>query len=247
MDPVSNNPGTAYLPDVFCWTKFGDEAGESAYSIFRRKEVERQRNGGVFLWGIGQSIRPSLVELLRVVTFPRVFFSPIRSAPASRDVSPAAVVIWCQGVGFDGQPYVLPEYSLVTSRRDASAARAYHFALVCDSETPITARRSDLPPLSLHGLRNLVSGSPLGSSQVTSVVRRDQAHDGAGAEYPIVAEARLVYPYLVRLTQGIVIPGTLGVDAASRATTEHAVGELLRLRLEATCEGMVIQAALPGM
>src|SRR5262245_58116077 len=81
------------LPEVFCWTKFGTEAGERVWSIFRRKEIERRRNDGIFLWGIGHSIRPSLVDLLAVTRSPEVLFSPMKSAPSKQDAAPSALVV----------------------------------------------------------------------------------------------------------------------------------------------------------
>src|ERR1700724_2121575 len=117
MGSLGNDQRGVFLPEVFCWTKFGDEAGEAARAIFRRKEAERKGNRGTFLWGIGQSIRPSLLELLHIASAPEVLFSPMRSAAARHDVSPSSVVVWSEGIGLDGQLYVLPEHSLVTSRR----------------------------------------------------------------------------------------------------------------------------------
>jgi hypothetical protein len=225
------------LPEAFCWTKFGAEAGEWAGSIFGRKEIERRRNGGTFLWGIGQSIRPSLLELLRVTAYPEVLFSPIRSAPSSRDVLPADVVLWCEAVGCDGRPFKIPEYSLVTSRRDNVAPRATHFALVCECEDSIIHMETDFARVALGELRNFVSGSPLGSSQVTSVVRRTRNTEQASAEYPIVAHARLVYPYLVRLTHGIPVPRALRLDGVGNADLESAMGELFRLRQYGSTRG----------
>lgn len=47
---------TMALPDYFVWTRYGTEGGEAAGSILARKEQERQRAGGLFLWGIGNSV-----------------------------------------------------------------------------------------------------------------------------------------------------------------------------------------------
>jgi hypothetical protein len=52
------------LPGFFCWTRIGPEAAEPIQGILRRKEQERVANGGVFLWGIGNAVGPSLSELL---------------------------------------------------------------------------------------------------------------------------------------------------------------------------------------
>lgn len=229
MGPLGNNPQSVSVPEVFCWTKFGDEAGECPGSIFRRKEVERQRNRGTFLWGIGQSIRPSLVQMLRITPAPRVLFSPIKSLPAPHDASPSSVVIWYEGVGLDGHPYALPKYSLVTSRRDDRLPRTHHFALVCERKSPITPREEDAPRLKSASLRNLVSGSPIGSSQVTSVVRFAGEAGQSGSDYPVVTEAQLVAPYLVRLTCGVVVPSPRKLDLLSQSDPASGIEGLLRM------------------
>src|SRR5436190_21777164 len=110
-----NDRGCRQLPGVFCWTKFGAEAGESAASIFQRKELERKRNHGVFLWGIGNSILPSLVHLLDATDEPQVLFSPMRSAAASRDSRPSRLIVWSKAIGYDGLPFTMPTHSVVTS------------------------------------------------------------------------------------------------------------------------------------
>ena len=115
------------LPLAFCWSKFGIEAGESTRSILERKEVERQRNDGVFLWGIGTSIRPSLRVLLDSTPSPRVVFTPMLSRPAERDSSPSAVVLWNTATDLDGCPYELPRHSLITSSKPGWN-RNRHFA-----------------------------------------------------------------------------------------------------------------------
>ncbi len=87
------------LPEVFCWTRFGTEAGQPIDEILDRKEQERAANSGMFFWGIGNSIGPSLRELLRCTPSPEVLFSPTRSTPRREDVAPPAVVAWT-GLGF---------------------------------------------------------------------------------------------------------------------------------------------------
>ena len=67
------------LPEYFCWTRFGTEAAEPIDSILGRKERERVANRGIFVWGIGNAIGPSIRELLRREAQPEVLFSPIKS------------------------------------------------------------------------------------------------------------------------------------------------------------------------
>ncbi len=50
-------------------------------------------------------------------------------------------------------------------------------------------------------LRNLVSGNPLGVSQVTAVVRTVQKQPDSGMRYGVAMRAELAPPYFVRLTE----------------------------------------------
>jgi hypothetical protein len=126
------------LPTYFCWTRFGTEAGEVINHIFERKEQERTANGGVFFWGIGNAIGPSIRELLRRTAIPEVLFSPMRSKPRLADVKPLAVVRWTAAETLEGEPFQLPEQSLVTSRYDPGKSG---YALVCFSSRPLSELR----------------------------------------------------------------------------------------------------------
>jgi len=226
----SNDPTRPAIPDVFCWTKFGAEAGEVPTSIFQRKELERRRNGGVFLWGIGQSIGPSLPELLHATSEPEVLFSPIRTPAAVRDASPSQVVIWCDAVGYDGRRFRLPEHSLVTSRMDPARPPSGHYALVCAAESPILWPEGKDDYVAPETLRNLRSGASLGASQVTAVVRRIRGAVPGCNQYPVLARARLAYPYLVRLTRTVPVPSSCRLDRAGLEAFDSAMELLLRLR-----------------
>lgn len=238
MAPADNHSPHIGLPSVFCWTKFGTEAGEATASIFERKEIERQRNGGVFLWGIGSSIRPSLVALLQETEYPEVIFSPMKSAAAKRDVSPERLVLWTHADTYDGTPYEIPEYSLVTSRADSALSKKSHFALICKSTEPLVAPSnvtSSQGSVCLEELRNLRTGSTLGASQVTSVVRRvtsDRTSGAATVNYPVAVRARLIYPYFVRLSKAFPIPDSLRLDRPTQQASREAMEELLRCRRE---------------
>lgn len=210
------------LPNLFCWTRFGTEAGQSVQSILARKEEERQANGGVFLWGIGNAIGPSLRRLLELVETPRVFFSPISSPPRRDDCSPPSVVAWSSASTLDGRSYSIPESCLVTSRWDPNAPKGSHYALVCKSDESLLRLRSH-GAIAFSSLRNLVSGQSIGSSQVTAVVRRDDAVS-EGREYDLMIAAELVAPYLVTLTEPIVIdcsPGAVWEDVVTAVWTER--------------------------
>src|SRR5579883_2254032 len=100
---VSSSP----IPDLFCWTRYGMEAGESVDQILSRKELERQGNNGLFLWGIGNAIGPAIRELVKRCQSPEVLFSPIKSRPRPADASSENVVAWTNAEAVDGNPYQL--------------------------------------------------------------------------------------------------------------------------------------------
>lgn len=190
---------TVNLPECFCWSRFGTEAGQFIDQIVNRKEQERLANDGMFLWGIGNAIGPSMRELLHRTQTPEAFFSPIKSAPRPEDVAPPAVVAWTTAETLEGDSFSLPGCSLVTSRYDPLAPKTTHYALVCFSDSPLCVSRAK-EKISLKGLRNLLTGRPVGSSQVTAVVQLTEA---AGLvetpAYDIALRARLIYPYFLRL------------------------------------------------
>lgn len=199
LHDVDTQSMAEHLPDLFCWTKYGTEAGEDIGTILARKEAERSVSGGTFLWGIGNAIGPSVEALLAQTEKPQVVFTPMRSRPAARDVTPAQVALWHRGFGLDGEPVELPGFSCVTSR--ISPNRNYHYALVCRSERPIAVSASGRPSFASTHLQNLRSGSKVGASQVTSVVRRVACALGLlPSNYTVSFTADLVAPYIVRLT-----------------------------------------------
>jgi hypothetical protein len=200
------------LPDHFCWSRFGTEAGESIEQILGRKEAERIETGGIFYWGIGSSVGPGLVELIRRQPDPEVLFSPIKSRPRLEDASPRLVVRWRSGKALDGAQVELPEAVCVTSRAAKLDETGLHYALVCASAEPL--RFCDQGRLRFSELRNLRNSSRLGASQVTAIVSR-VAHGQLGqeAEYVVALRARLVAPYFVRLSD----PEPIAVEQARSA------------------------------
>lgn len=162
-------------------------------------QLERRRTGGVFFWGIGNPVGPGIAELGRRVACPEVLFSPIKSPPRVVDVHPPAVVRWHGAVTPAGEHLGLPETVLVES----GYSKAPRYALVCESHDPLRPR--DLGELKFAELRNIVTGNPLGASQVTAVVERlPVCHDGRA--YVVALRARLVAPFFVRLVDPVVEP-----------------------------------------
>jgi hypothetical protein len=185
------------LPRVFCWTRFGTEAGETIDKILARKETERVRNNGVFLWGIGNALGPSIRALVLQDASPEVIFSPIKGPAKPHDISPTATVAWTSGIDLCGSVAALPKYSRVVSRAVSGSRGARHYALVCHAESPLVLGR-DPERFTVAELRNLVTGNPVGASQVTAVVRHVPGTPG-GADYQVALRVRLVAPYFLEL------------------------------------------------
>jgi hypothetical protein len=192
------------LPACFCWSRFGTEAGQAIEQIFQRKEQERVANAGLFFWGIGNAIGPSIRELLRRAQKPEVLFSPIRSTPRLKDSWPPAVVAWTSAETLEGTSFALPHQSLVTSRHDPLAPKAAHYALVCFSEEPLELSRCD-GIIAFACVRNLLTGRPVASSQVTAVVEHRLTCASGVPTYDVVVRTRLVYPYFLRLRNPLLL------------------------------------------
>lgn len=225
------------VPTEFCWTRFGTESGERIEAIFERKEQERRNNGGVFLWGIGNSVRPSLAELVKHEPRPSVVFSPMRSKPARADASPAEVLLWTSAVGLDGVSYALPHHSVVTSAVRGDRLPRVHYALVCSSDSPIDEVNGS-EVFRYSDLRNWSNGTAIGASQVTCVVRRERTSDDDGSEYRAALVATLCPPYFVRLGAPRRVPEELRLDRLVGSCWLRASEALAALRSEhATRDG----------
>jgi hypothetical protein len=124
----------------------------------------------------------------------------MRSKPKMEDATPSDIVRWTDARSLDGVPWPIPCGSSVVSRADHGdrGLKTKHYALVCRSDLPLTSATSNRY-LSFGALSNLLSGSPLGFSQVTSVVRHDPPNDTPSLSYPIGFFSRLVYPFFVEL------------------------------------------------
>lgn len=198
------------LPDYFVWTRYGTESGEAAESILARKEQERQAAGGMFLWGIGNSVGPSVRKLIASLKGhdPFVVFSPMLAAPRAADVSPAEIVAWQSARGLDEQEWEMPAGTLVTSRGGpAGIGKSRHYALVCKRNEALRANDSG-DRFAIADLANFATGNPVGHSQVTAVVHRT----GRSADGPYIAAvtATLAFPYVVELSDPVAL------DAARR-------------------------------
>lgn len=205
------------LPWAFCWTRMGTEAGETLESILSRKERERQATGGLFLWGIGNSIGGAIVALAGRVQEPEVLFSCTKTQARPIDVTPDRKVVWTGALTTVGQRYQLPRGTRVMGGIVDARRLPPRYALVCASERPLDV--ADHGSLRPSDLRNLISGRPVGASQVTAVVERtDEASEGSGTTYVVRLMARLVAPYFVRLTDPVLVS-----DTSYPADVGHAI------------------------
>lgn len=208
------------LPKHFCWTRFGTEAGEKIDSILARKEQERLATGGMFLWGIGNSVGPAIRDLIRLEEHPKVLFSPMRSKPKAIDVVPSGLTVWSEALDLDGRDWPIPDGVKVTSRQGSESGRTKrsHYALVCRSSSPL--RALDLASLRYEELVNLQSKNKLGASQVTAVVEQLVQGPADCTTYPVAFMAELVFPYFVRLG-GPLDSKVLTPKSRGRATYLH--------------------------
>jgi len=202
------------LPKTFVWTRFGTEAGQAIEDILLRKEEERRRNGGIFLWGIGNNVGPSLPALLRSSDKPTAVFSPIKSKPRVCDVLPGKVAIWSRATAPNGNPFDLPEHSVVTSR--FAEGKQKHFALVCGSSKPLSLDREPLR-ISMNGLVNARTGNKLGYSQVTAIVEQTARDVVAENAYDVSMRCRLIFPFVVTLHTPVVTEEPSGKNLAELA------------------------------
>jgi hypothetical protein len=164
---MSESTTSPSLPLIFVWTRYGTEAGEQVSGILARKEQERLANDGHLYWGIGNALGRAWRDLID----PEVLFSPMLSRPKDIDVNPRSVAWWTSAVRIDGARFELPSTVRVTGRFDATSPRP-HYALECHSDTPIDGGLV-LGTVDIRRITNLVSGKPIGASQVTAVVRLD--------------------------------------------------------------------------
>jgi hypothetical protein len=201
---MHNSATIGAIPEAFCWTRMGVESGQELDRIVQRKELERQCNGGLFVWGVGNPLGQGIRDLVRLSAKPTVIFSPMRSAAAAIDVNPSAITLWLDYVSVTGQICPLPSASIVTSRSETptGAVKRSHFALFCQSESALHLRSAGT--INFGELRNMTTGKALGFSQVTAIVSRASDYCGVkNAEYDASLCCELAAPYSAKLCNGV--------------------------------------------
>lgn len=212
------------LPAAFCWTRMGAESGEELERIIRRKEWERLLGKGTFFWGIGNPLGSGLVQLLQGPQSPWVVFSRMRSSAQKADAKPGSVLLWLRGMAIDGREFDLPPHAVVTSRaRTLGGIRKQaHYCLVCNSSTPLNLASSF--EFNFSSLRNLVTGTTVGYSQVTAVVGRMSGDSPEETlRYEANFTAKLAAPFFLRLTECVTL-------------TRHQVREMTSIEQEGSLE-----------
>ena len=218
MSPLRSQPndppGDADLDGYVCWSRMQTEAGQGLEAIVARKELERRAGGGVFLWGVGNAPATGINALARIGCRVPVVFSIMKSRPKAVDVAPARTLAWRRYQDASGVERALPASAIVTSRGDsAGGAKRTHYALMCHSAAPLSIERGT--PFDVGAYRNAGgTGAPVGSSQVTALLRRT-GEPGAASDYEVNLRAWLTGGYWVRLTD----PVEVEPDMATRLGT----------------------------
>ena len=211
----------------------GSEAGQSLADIIRRKDLERQCGDGIFAWGIGNSVGPSIkyAKIAEQIAELDALFTPMKAAPKFIDTTPSSVVMWLGYHTDDGEVASLPRHMLVTSRGHYGAGtdKRSHYALICRSQHSL-ASQGEQGAFDHHAVRNLVTSNPVGASQVTSVVRYDENHSQEGS-YPVLFRARLTGEAFVRLAVPVLLTGQL--EKLYRCVCASSSHEEWRDRIEA--------------
>lgn len=226
----------------------GSEAGQGLHDIIKRKELERQAGGGLFAWGIGNSVGPAIkyAKTSRPSAELEALFTPMKSAAKAIDVNPSSIVLW-RGYEDENGCYELPPHVLVTSRGRSTSGedKRSHYALICHSRRSLLEQEGEVA-IDHHAVRNLVSSNPVGASQVTSIVSYIKAQSRAPS-YPVLFRARLVESAFVRLVCPIALSGRLYqryLEVCSSRDAEEWRSGLAALKMSAPRGLLEMQAPL---
>jgi hypothetical protein len=190
---------------LVCWSRMQAEAGEKLEMIVRRKELERQGNGGIFLWGVGNA-PARLVKTLALGHRPvRAIFSIMKSKPKPIDENASDLLLWRAYVDAEGVERALPPSSIVTSRAiSGTRPKLVHYALMCRSTTRLSIERGG-PRFDPAAFRNAGDrGGPVGASQVTALLRQISGQRQE-ADYEVNMAADLFGSYWVRLCDPVMV------------------------------------------
>lgn len=198
------------LPNAFCWTKMGTEAGQSLEAIITRKDMERELGDGVFFWGIGTALGQKIWNFIDSISKPFILFSPIKTKPKQKDVNPGKVFIWTSYIDRIGKKHTIPDHILLTSNGTVNnLKKKQHYALVCHKKRPLLYDEK-WPCINWADLNNYMTQSKLGYSQVTAVVERKEIKQKLkNIHYDVLFGAELVDPYYIKLTDPYEMPNEI--------------------------------------
>ena len=180
---------------TFVWTKMGAEGGQSLRRIVAIKEAERQAGGGVFWWGVGNSLGPAVrQEAKRSGGTLAVVFSEMITRAKRADSHPDHVCLWETWCDPDGNVIDIPEHVLEWSKGEN--AKKSHYALVCRSDVPLVIDED--VPFDPAVCRTLAGKCP-GASQVTALLEEGPDADHSRGVYWRSFQATLVEPWFVKL------------------------------------------------
>lgn len=193
---MNNNNG---IPDQFVFTKMQTDAGEDINAIRKRKELERIA-GGTFWWGVGESKGQAIEMLRRTISHPEVLFSQMPSRPSAQSREPGEVFLWQSFRTPQGERPLPPNVAVISGGTRNGAPKTRYYALVCESPSSILMNGGGtIDAVKLINIGE--SGRPVGSSQVTAVVRHSSETAALGARpYEITARATLAFPFFAELT-----------------------------------------------
>ena len=139
-----------------CLTKFGPESGETAEEILARKDLERRSGARAhkneFWWGIGEKgTAQSINSLISQHGANVVLFCAIKNQKPPKKSSASDVLVWRKYRTLGSSVLRdIPKHVLITSAAVTKngTIRRTHFALVCNSRTPI--KMGELDCLTRH-------------------------------------------------------------------------------------------------
>jgi len=199
----------ASVPDVFIWTKIGDDGGEVLLDsrnlrggILGRKDAERRAES--FWWGVGSSLnRDRLHQAIEnsgrklLVIFSKQL-SPQKKCESDKT---AKMALWTRYIDRQGKEHDIPDHAMVVgSSKYRKNGKPYpYYSLVCQSNESILHLRE---PLFNETLFCNVSknGKQPGDSQNTALLTGDLQADQKGGRYHQSFCATLVEPWFVTLS-----------------------------------------------
>lgn len=183
--------------EILCWTRIQTESGQSLAKILLRKELERIANGGTFFWGVGNPPAKCVKYLEHSEINIPVIFSIMKSKPKIVDTTPEALYYWSGYLDNRNKYISLPKGTLVISRGKKDTEPSRHYALICYNNDILNLTDSSLFN-HLDYVNYGTNGKPVGSSQVTSILRMSESSNKA-PQYKVNLKAKLVSSMWVKL------------------------------------------------